>query len=158
MSIFVDSPIEVDIVGSEAGEIRVLVESTCGAYKRSQNPLQNWGRPQMTPPLRGIRDSVTVFTETSSNLSDSTAPRPPFVSRQAVAATRPVSPAAPKRQMRKIRWVRRGTMPVNFRRPVVAARQMQGAPGPETGTCVRSPSATSRSPTAKRSAWSEKLP
>jgi len=43
MSIFVDSPIEVEIVGSEAGEIRVLVESTCGTYKHYFGPFSTPG-------------------------------------------------------------------------------------------------------------------
>ena len=43
MAIFVDSPIDVEIVGSEAGEIHVLVESTCGAYKRLFGPFSTPG-------------------------------------------------------------------------------------------------------------------
>jgi hypothetical protein len=43
MAIFVDSRIEVEIVGSEADEIHVLVESTCGTYKRFFGPFSTAG-------------------------------------------------------------------------------------------------------------------
>jgi hypothetical protein len=43
MAIFMDSPVEVEIVGSEAGEIHVLVESRCGAYKRFFSPFSSVG-------------------------------------------------------------------------------------------------------------------
>jgi hypothetical protein len=43
MATFVDSRIQVEVVGSEAGEIRVLVESTCGTYKRYFGPFSTAG-------------------------------------------------------------------------------------------------------------------
>ena len=57
MATFVDSRIQVEVVGSEAGEIRVLVESTCGAYKRYFGPFSTPGEAAEAADaiVRGIK-------------------------------------------------------------------------------------------------------
>ena len=57
MARFVDSRIQVEVVGSEAGEIRVLVESTCGTYKHYFGPFSTTGEAAEAADaiVRGIK-------------------------------------------------------------------------------------------------------
>ncbi|MGD9669924.1 MAG: hypothetical protein AB7U75_12825 [Hyphomicrobiaceae bacterium] len=64
MAIFVDSPINVEIVGSEADEIQIRVESVCGTYKRLFGPFATSGEAAEAAEaiVRGINCSGGVMS------------------------------------------------------------------------------------------------
>jgi hypothetical protein len=57
MAIFVDSPINVEIVDNDATEIHVLVQSICGTYKRYFGPFSTAGEAAEAADaiVRGIK-------------------------------------------------------------------------------------------------------